>query len=100
MKTQFQCADIFTKNLSAPLFRRFKDVLLGYVHYDDMVRNTLAEMDNQSAGKTAVLPSQKEMKEYRNHFVRQRQSNWLRQTIPISAGRDHVAHWCMMACGS
>ena len=95
--TQFQCADIFTKNLPAPLFRKFKEVLLGYKHYATMVRETLQTMDaNQPVKSSEALPSVKEMHAYGVNYVRQRQSFWMPFSIPITEVNE-AAYWCMSA---
>ena len=97
--TQFQVADLFTKNLPAPLFRKFKEVLLGYKHYADMVRETLQTMDNKQQAKSSdnePLPSEKEMHAYSVNYVRQRQSLWMPFSIPITQVHE-AAYWCMAA---
>ena len=37
VKTQHQCADIFTKSLTKEKFKRFRDTIRGAVTYKDMV---------------------------------------------------------------
>ena len=42
VKTQHQCADIFTKSLTKDKFERFRDTIRGVVTYKDMVMNEIA----------------------------------------------------------
>ena len=42
VKTQHQCADIFTKSLTRDKFERFRDIIRGAVTYKDMVTEEMA----------------------------------------------------------
>ena len=50
VKTEHQCADIFTKSLTKEKFERFRDTIRGVVTYKDMVLNEMA-----STAKSAKL---------------------------------------------
>jgi hypothetical protein len=53
-------ADFFTKPLEGQLFRRFRDVILGYKHVDSLSQNLLASIDEHSSTEERVGKDQLE----------------------------------------
>ena len=51
VKTQHQCADIFTKSLTREKFERFRDTIRGSVPYKEMVEQEIASSEQQAKAK-------------------------------------------------
>ena len=51
VKTEHQCADIFTKSLTKEKFERFRDTIRGAITYKDMVRDEIASSDKRAQVK-------------------------------------------------
>ena len=51
VKTEHQCADIFTKSLTKEKFERFRDTIRGAITYQDMVRDEIASSDKRAQVK-------------------------------------------------
>ena len=65
VKTEHQCADIFTKSLTRTKFERFRDTIRGEVTYEDMVKeemNTSELLSKKKEAKTTHESSPSEVK--------------------------------------
>ena len=51
VKTQHQCADIFTKSLTRDKFERFRETIRGAVTYKDMVMEEIATSEQHQRAK-------------------------------------------------
>ena len=51
VKTQHQCADIFTKSLTREKFERFRETIRGSVPYKDMVAQEIASSERLAQAK-------------------------------------------------
>ena len=51
VKTQHQCADIFTKSLTREKFERFRDTIRGSVPYKEMVEQEIASSERLAKAK-------------------------------------------------
>lgn len=51
VKTQHQCADIFTKSLTKEKFKRFRDTIRGAVTYKDMVTEEINSSEQCAKAK-------------------------------------------------
>ena len=49
VKTEHQCADIFTKSLARTKFERFRETIRGAISYDDMVADEIATSSSSSS---------------------------------------------------
>ena len=51
VKTQHQCADIFTKSLNREKFERFRETIRGSVPYKEMVEQEIASSERSAKAK-------------------------------------------------
>ena len=57
VKTEHQCADIFTKSLTKEKFERFRETIRGAVTYEDMVCNEIALSEKSTKVKKETTKS-------------------------------------------
>ena len=71
VKTEHQCADIFTKSLTRTKFERFRDTIRGAVTYEDMVKEEMETSQRLSREKEAKTPQESPASEVKFFSVKE-----------------------------